>query len=44
MSQSPKFFTALIESVVQSGRSLTDPKPELVVEKPEDFRMAIDLV
>ncbi len=39
-----KFFVALTHSVVQSGRSLTSPNPELVVEKPEGFRMAIDIV
>ena len=39
-----KFFIALTSSVVQSGRSLTSARPELVVEKPEGFTMAIDLV
>jgi len=39
-----KFFIALTSSVVQSGRSLTSPHPELVVEKPEGFTMAIDVV
>jgi uncharacterized protein YegL len=39
-----KFFIALTTSVVQSGRSLTSPNPELVVERPEGFRMAIDVV
>jgi uncharacterized protein YegL len=39
-----KFFIALTTSVVQSGRSLTSPHPELVVERPEGFRMAIDVV
>jgi uncharacterized protein YegL len=39
-----KFFIALTASVVQSGRSLTSANPELVVEKPEGFRMAIDVV
>jgi uncharacterized protein YegL len=39
-----KFFIALTASVVQSGRSLTSPNPELVVEKPEGFRMAIDVI
>jgi uncharacterized protein YegL len=39
-----KFFIALTSSVVQSGRSLTSSHPELVVEKPEDFSMAIDVV
>lgn len=39
-----KFFVALTASVVQSGRSLTSENPELVVEKPEGFHMAIDVV
>jgi uncharacterized protein YegL len=39
-----KFFVALTTSVVQSGRSLNSGSPELVVEPPEGFRMAIDLV
>ena len=39
-----KFFIALTASVVQSGRSLTSANPELVVEKPEGFHMAIDVV
>jgi len=39
-----KFFVALTQSIVQSGRSLTSPNPKLVVEKPEGFRMAIDIV
>lgn len=39
-----KFFTALTKSVVASGRSLTTESPELVVEKPEGFRMAIDVI
>ena len=39
-----EFFIALTASVVQSGRSLTSPNPELIVEKPEGFRMAIDVV
>ena len=39
-----KFFIALTSSVVQSGRSLTSARPELVVEKPEGFTMAIDVV
>jgi len=39
-----KFFVALTASVVQSGRSLTSANPELVVEKPEGFHMAIDVV
>jgi uncharacterized protein YegL len=39
-----KFFIALTTSVVQSGRSLNSPQPELVVERPEGFTMAIDVV
>jgi uncharacterized protein YegL len=39
-----EFFIALTSSVVQSGRSLTSSHPELVVEKPEGFSMAIDVV
>ena len=39
-----EFFIALTASVVQSGRSLASPNPELVVEKPEGFRMAIDVI
>jgi uncharacterized protein YegL len=39
-----KFFVALTASIVQSGRSLTSGNPELVVEKPEGFRMAIDVI
>jgi uncharacterized protein YegL len=39
-----RFFIALTTSVVQSGRSLTSAHPELVVDKPEGFRMAIDVV
>ena len=38
------FFVALAHSIVESGRSLTSSNPELVVEKPEGFRMAIDIV
>jgi uncharacterized protein YegL len=39
-----QFFIALTSSVVQSGRSLSSANPELVVEKPDGFRMAIDVV
>jgi uncharacterized protein YegL len=39
-----KFFIALTASVVQSGRSLGSPNPELIVERPDGFRMAIDVV
>jgi uncharacterized protein YegL len=39
-----KFFVALTSSIVQSGRSLTSANPELVVNRPEGFHMAIDVV
>jgi uncharacterized protein YegL len=39
-----EFFIALTASVIQSGRSLTSANPELVVERPEGFRMAIDVI
>lgn len=39
-----EFFIALTASVVQSGRSLTSAHPELVVEKPDGFRLAIDVI
>ncbi|MER5884620.1 hypothetical protein ABT160_12385 [Streptomyces sp. NPDC001941] len=39
-----KFFTALTKSVVQSGNAVASGTPELVVERPEGFRMAIDEV
>jgi uncharacterized protein YegL len=39
-----EFFIALTTSVVQSGRSLTSSNPELVVEKPDGFRLAIDVI
>ncbi|MEU8091641.1 vWA domain-containing protein [Micromonospora chalcea] len=39
-----KFTAALTASVVHSGRSLGSSAPELVVERPEGFRMAIDVV
>lgn len=39
-----KFFIALTASVIQSGRSLASANPELVVERPEGFRMAIDVI
>ena len=38
------FFVALTMSVVQSGRSLASASPQLVVERPEGFTMAIDVV
>jgi uncharacterized protein YegL len=39
-----KFCTALTKSIVASGQSLTTENPELVVDKPEGFRMAIDVI
>jgi len=39
-----EFFIALTASVVQSGRSLASANPELVVEKPDGFRLAIDVI
>ena len=39
-----EFFIALTASVIQSGRSLTSANPELVVEKPDGFRLAIDVI
>ncbi|MFI2348391.1 VWA domain-containing protein [Streptomyces sp. NPDC019443] len=39
-----KFFTALTKSVVESGNAMASGQAELVVEKPEGFRLAIDEV
>lgn len=39
-----EFFIALTSSVIKSGRSLTSANPELVVDKPEGFRLAIDVI
>ncbi|POX57041.1 hypothetical protein C3489_01980 [Streptomyces sp. Ru71] len=39
-----RFFTALTKSVVESGNAMASGRPELVVEKPEGFRLAIDEV
>jgi uncharacterized protein YegL len=39
-----KFFVALTASVVQSGRSLNSANPQLVVERPEGFHLAIDVI
>lgn len=39
-----KFCTTLSESIVQSGRLVGTGREELVVQKPEVFRMAIDEV
>ncbi|MEU8708877.1 hypothetical protein [Streptomyces sp. NPDC048565] len=38
------FFTALTKSVVESGNAMASGRPELVVERPEGFRLAIDEV
>ncbi|MGW0792136.1 vWA domain-containing protein [Streptomyces sp. NPDC002911] len=39
-----QFFTALTKSVVESGNAMASGRPELVVERPEGFRLAIDEV
>ncbi len=39
-----RFFTALTSSVVQSGQSLNSASPQLVVEPPDGFCLAIDVV
>lgn len=39
-----QFFAALTSSVVASGRSMSSGNAELVVERPEGFRLAIDLI
>ncbi|WP_406515493.1 hypothetical protein OH809_23035 [Streptomyces sp. NBC_00873] len=39
-----QFFTALTKSVVESGNAMASGQPELVVERPEGFRLAIDEV
>jgi uncharacterized protein YegL len=39
-----KFCAALTQSIVVSGRSVAAGNPELVFEKPEGFRMAIDVI
>lgn len=40
-----KFCTALTKSIVASGRSMgADGRAELVVDRPEGFRMAIDVI
>ena len=42
--QSPNSSSRLRIASCSPARSLTSPNPELVVEKPEGFRMAIDIV
>lgn len=39
-----RFCTALTKSIVASGRSLGSQNPELVVDRPEGFHMAIDVI
>jgi uncharacterized protein YegL len=39
-----KFCSALTKSVIASGRSMANGAAELVVDRPEGFRMAIDVV
>ncbi|MFF5966169.1 hypothetical protein ACFY64_21005 [Streptomyces collinus] len=39
-----KFCTALTKSVIASGRSLGSESPQLVVDRPEGFTVAIDVI
>jgi uncharacterized protein YegL len=39
-----KFCAALTKSVVESGRSVANGRPALVMERPQGFQMAIDVV
>jgi uncharacterized protein YegL len=39
-----RFFTALTSSVVASARAVGTAAPELVVQRPEGFTMAIDVI
>lgn len=39
-----KFCAALTKSIVKSGRTIGSAQPELVVERPQNFKMAIDVV
>ena len=39
-----QFMFSLTASVVASGRSIARDVPELVIEKPEGFTLAIDVV
>ncbi|MGW5560909.1 vWA domain-containing protein [Micromonospora sp. NPDC003944] len=39
-----KFCAALTRSIVKSGRTVGSAQPELVVEQPQNFKMAIDVV
>jgi uncharacterized protein YegL len=38
------FMRALTSSIVASGRSIVTHSPELIIEKPEGFKMAIDII
>jgi uncharacterized protein YegL len=38
------FLGSLTSSVVASGRSIAAENPDLVIQKPEGFRMAIDVI
>lgn len=39
-----RFTTSLTKSVIASGRSLSSDAPQLVVDKPEGFTVAIDVI
>lgn len=39
-----EFCTALTKSVIKSGQALGGGEAELVVERPDNFRMALDVV
>ncbi|WP_253866464.1 hypothetical protein [Micromonospora sp. WMMA2032] len=39
-----QFCTALTTSMVESGRSMDSAQPELVVQQPAGFRMAVDVI
>lgn len=39
-----KFCAALTKSIVRSGRTIGSAQPELVIERPQNFKMAIDVV
>lgn len=39
-----KFCAALTKSIVKSGLTIGSARPELVVEQPQNFKMAIDVV
>ncbi|MFI9328082.1 hypothetical protein ACIGZJ_11140 [Kitasatospora sp. NPDC052868] len=39
-----KFCTSLTKSVIASGRSLSSAEPQLVVDRPEGFTVAIDVI